>query len=120
MAIFGLGNAGCRVHEPQRCCVPNAMMGRVSMFFNAADRLLRTILISLSTTIVVHHSPPLLSWPLAGDAFCNPGAFATRSLVAPLGDSIIVLSVPFDPGAAASVNQCAFTISSTDFAILSA
>ena len=88
MAIFGLGNAGCRVARTAALlhAVPNAVMGRVSMFFNAADRLLRTILISLSTMIVVHHSPTLAFmalWLVMLSAIF--GAIATRSAVALLG-----------------------------------
>lgn len=61
MGTFGLGNAGCRVARTAAMLqvVPNAVMGRVSMFFNAADRLLRTILISVSTLIVAHYSPTI-------------------------------------------------------------
>jgi MFS family permease len=61
MGIFGVGNAGCRVARTAAMlhAVPNAVMGRVGMFYNAADRLLRTLLISLSTFIVIRHSPTL-------------------------------------------------------------
>jgi MFS family permease len=61
MCIFGVGNAGCRVARTAAMLhvVPNAVMGRVSMFFNAADRLLRTLLISACTLIVAHHSPTM-------------------------------------------------------------
>lgn len=59
MCIFGVGNAGCRVARTAVMLrvVPNAVMGRISMFFGAADRLLRTALISTSTLIVAHYSP---------------------------------------------------------------
>jgi len=61
MGTFGLGNAGCRVARTAAMLqvVPNSVMGRVSMFFNAADRLLRTILISISTLIVARYSPTI-------------------------------------------------------------
>jgi MFS family permease len=59
MCIFGVGNAGCRVARTAVMLrvVPNAVMGRISMFFGAADRLLRTALISTSTLIVAHYNP---------------------------------------------------------------
>ena len=59
MGTFGLGHAGCRVARSAAMLhvIPNAVMGRVSMFYGAADRLLRTALISISTLIVARHSP---------------------------------------------------------------
>jgi hypothetical protein len=59
--------------------VPNAVMGRVSMCFNAADRQLRTVHISLSTIIVVHHSPTMafaVLWLVLTAALI--GALSTR------------------------------------------
>jgi MFS family permease len=41
--------------QGQAASMISGVMGRVSMFFNAADRLLRTALISISTGIVAHH-----------------------------------------------------------------
>lgn len=82
MGIFGMGNAGCRVARTAVMLqvVPNAMMGRIGMFFGAADRLLRTILISLSTLIVVHYSPTMafgVLWLVLIAALI--GALATRA-----------------------------------------
>ena len=82
MGIFGLGNAGCRVARTAVMlhAVPNAVIGRVGMFFSAADRLLRTVLISLSTLIVAHHSPTLafaVLWLVLFAALA--GAFLTRA-----------------------------------------
>ena len=82
MGIFGLGNAGCRVARTAVMLrvVPNVVMGRIGMFYGAADRLLRTVLISLSTLIVAHHSPTValaVLWLVLVGAFA--GALATRT-----------------------------------------
>ncbi len=82
MSIFGLGNAGCRVARTAAMLhvVPNAFMGRVGMFFNAADRFLRTVLISTSTLIVRYHGPTMafsVLWVVLLGALI--GAVATRS-----------------------------------------
>jgi MFS family permease len=82
MGIFGVGNAGCRVARTAVMLhiVPNAVMGRVGMFYNAADRLLRTVLISLSTFIVVRQSPTLAFGVLWFVLFVAlVGALATRA-----------------------------------------
>jgi MFS-type transporter involved in bile tolerance (Atg22 family) len=54
--LFGFGNAGSRVARNALLLhvVPNRVMGRVGMFFNAADRLLRTVLTFICTFIVAH------------------------------------------------------------------
>ena len=82
MGIFGLGNAGCRVARTAVMLrvVPNVVMGRIGMFYGAADRLLRTVLISISTWIVAHHSPTLalaVLWLVLVAAFI--GAVTTRT-----------------------------------------
>jgi hypothetical protein len=61
IGIIGLGNAGCRVARTALMLrvVPNAVMGRIGMLFDAADRLFRTAFISISAMIVAHHSPPM-------------------------------------------------------------
>lgn len=84
LGLFGLGNAGSRVarNAVMLHVVPNAVMGRVGMFFSAADRLLRTILTSLATLLVAHGTPTLgfvLFWFVLLVAFI--GALATRSAV---------------------------------------
>jgi len=82
MGIFGVGNAGCRVARTAQMLhvVPNSVMGRVSMFFNGADRLLRTLLILTSTLIVAHHSPVLAFAILWLVLFASiMGAYATLS-----------------------------------------
>ena len=82
MGVFGLGNAGCRVarNAAMLRVVPNIVMGRVGMFFNAADRLLRTVLISTSTLLVAGYSPTVafvVLWMVLLAALI--GAVATRA-----------------------------------------
>ncbi|MBI5381975.1 MAG: MFS transporter [Opitutae bacterium] len=45
--LIGFGNAGCRVARSSLMLhvVPNAMMGRVSVFYQVFDRLVRTLLV---------------------------------------------------------------------------
>lgn len=52
---FGFGNAGTRVARSALMflAVPNAVMGRVGMFFSAYDRVLRTLLTYAMTLLVV-------------------------------------------------------------------
>jgi len=52
--LFGFGNAGTRVARSTLLflAVPNAVMGRVGMFFNVYDRVLRTLLTFAMTLIV--------------------------------------------------------------------
>ncbi len=88
LGLFGLGNAGSRVarNAVMLHVVPNAVMGRVGMFFSAADRLLRTILTSLATLLVAHGNPTLgfvLFWFVLLAAFL--GALATRASVRTVG-----------------------------------
>ncbi|HET7537752.1 MAG TPA: MFS transporter [Candidatus Didemnitutus sp.] len=56
LGLFGVGNAGSRVtrNGVMLHVVPNSVMGRVTMFYSAADRLLRTVLTSLATLLVAH------------------------------------------------------------------
>jgi MFS family permease len=82
MGIFGVGNAGCRVarNAVMLHTVPNTVMGRVGMFFNGADRLLRTVLILTSTLIVARHSPVLAFYVLWLILLVSiAGAYATRT-----------------------------------------
>ncbi len=54
LLLFGYGNAGTRVgrHTLLFVTVPNAVMGRVGMFFNVYDRVLRTALTFAMTLLV--------------------------------------------------------------------
>jgi MFS family permease len=84
IGLFGLGNAGGRVARNGVLLhvVPNKVMGRVGMFFNAADRLLRTILTTACTILVAHGgaaSGYLLLWVVLLAAFL--GALSTRGSV---------------------------------------
>jgi MFS family permease len=84
LGLFGLGNAGSRVARNALVLhlVPNPMMGRVGMFFSAADRLLRTALTSLCTFVVARGSAAhgfTALWLVLLAALL--GALATRSSV---------------------------------------
>jgi MFS family permease len=61
MLLLGLGNAGVRVARNVIVLetVPNALMGRVHVFFLVFERSLRTLLILLMTTLVDVHGAPL-------------------------------------------------------------
>lgn len=61
MIFLGLGNAGVRVARNVIVleAVPNAIMGRVHVFFLVAERSLRTVLILLMTALVDVHGAPL-------------------------------------------------------------
>lgn len=58
LALYGFGNAGTRVarNTLMFLTVPNAVMGRVGVFFSVFDRLLRTILTFAMTMIVTTSS----------------------------------------------------------------
>ena len=84
LLLFGLGNAGSRVARNALVLqlVPNAVMGRVGMFFSAADRLLRTVLTFACTLIIAHASAALafaLLLLVLLAAFA--GTLATRAVV---------------------------------------
>ena len=84
LLLFGLGNAGSRVARSALVMhlVPNAVMGRVGMFFNAADRLLRTGLTLACTLIVTHHNAVLgFALLLAVQLAASAGTLATRATV---------------------------------------
>lgn len=84
LLLFGLGNAGSRVARNALVLqlVPNAVMGRVGMFFSAADRLLRTVLTFACTLIIAHASAALafaLLLVVLLAAFA--GTLATRAVI---------------------------------------
>jgi MFS-type transporter involved in bile tolerance (Atg22 family) len=88
LGLFGLGNAGGRVarNAVMLHVVPNAVMGRVGMFFNAADRLLRTVLTTICTVLVAHSGATpgfAVLWLVLLVAFA--GVLATRSAVRDAG-----------------------------------
>lgn len=61
LLLLGFGNAGSRVARGALVLnlVPNAVMGRVQMFFSVFDRLLRTVLTFGATMIVARASASL-------------------------------------------------------------
>lgn len=84
LGLFGLGNAGSRVARNALMLhvVPNRVMGRIGIFFSAADRLLRTVLTSLCTFIVMRGSAAhgfTALWLVLCAALL--GTLATRSAV---------------------------------------
>ena len=84
LGLFGLGNAGCRVarNAAMLHAVPNRVMGRIGIFFSAADRLLRTVLTFACTALVAHGGARLaftLLWVVMLAAFA--GTLATRHAV---------------------------------------
>ncbi len=84
LMLFGLGNAGSRVARNALVLhlVPNAVMGRVAMFFSAADRLLRTVLTFTCTLIVARGSASLgFAVLLAVLLVAFAGTLATRDIV---------------------------------------
>ncbi len=85
LLLFGFGNAGTRVARSALffSLVPNAIMGRVGMFFSTFDRVLRTLLTFAMTLILARASAVagfavLLVVLLAALA----GALATRDVAA--------------------------------------
>ncbi len=90
LLLFGLGNAGSRVARNALVLhrVPNVVMGRVGMFFNAADRLLRTVLTFGCTLIVAHHGAALgFALLLVVLLLAFAGTLATRGAVREAGAS---------------------------------
>jgi MFS family permease len=86
LGLFGLSNAGIRVarNSVMLHVVPNAVMGRVGMFFSAADRLLRTVLTFVCTLVVAQSGAApgfVILWFVLLAAFA--GTLATRSSVQP-------------------------------------
>ena len=84
LGLFGLGNAGCRVarNAAMLHAVPHRVMGRIGIFFSAADRLLRTVLTFACTALVAHGGARLaftLLWVVMLAAFA--GTLATRHAV---------------------------------------
>jgi hypothetical protein len=55
MVLLGFGNAGSRVGRSALMLhvVPNAVMGRVTVFFSVLDRILRTLLVSSMVVVDV-------------------------------------------------------------------
>lgn len=83
--VFGFGNAGTRVARSAALfhVVPNAVMGRVGMLFNAYDRAVRTILTYAMVAIVGHGGAGIGFAVLLGVlVLAFAGALASRDTVA--------------------------------------
>jgi len=84
LALLGLGNAGVRVarNSVMLHVVPNKVMGRVGMFFSAADRLLRTVL-TFACTLLVAHAGAAPGFVLLGVVLLAAfgGVLATRASI---------------------------------------
>jgi len=78
--LLGFGNAGCRVARSALMLhtIPNAIMGRVSIFYSALDRLLRTALVGAMGIIDWYGPPSGFYLCLAVLLFALLGAFQTR------------------------------------------
>lgn len=88
-ALCGFGNAGCRVARSALILhlVPNAVMGRITVFFNLLDRLLRTVLVS-SMAIIDTRGPPAGYALLAGMlVLAIAGVISTRHVLRPASAS---------------------------------
>ncbi len=83
--LFGFGNAGTRVARSglMFLVVPNAVMGRVGMFFNVYDRVLRTLLTYAMTLFVAQASATVGFAVLLGVlVLAFVGVLASRNSVA--------------------------------------
>jgi MFS family permease len=69
----GWGNAGSRVARTTLTLqtVPNALAGRVTLFYSALERLLRSLLLALATVQVATVGPKVGYWMLGGIAACG-------------------------------------------------
>lgn len=83
-ALLGFGNAGSRVARSALMLhlVPNAVMGRVTVFFNLLDRLLRTALVSAMAIIDTQGPPAGYLVLLALTIVAFGGLLATRRAAA--------------------------------------
>jgi MFS family permease len=92
--LCGFGNAGCRVARSALMLhlVPNAVMGRVGVFYNLLDRVLRTLLVSSMVIIDVHGAPAgyMLLAGILVIAFV--GVLSTRNVLRPAANAALVPS----------------------------
>lgn len=83
--LCGFGNAGCRVARSALMMnlVSNSVMGRVGVFYNLLDRVLRTILVSMMA-ITDHYGAPAGYGLLTGIiVLAIAGVLATRNVLQP-------------------------------------
>jgi hypothetical protein len=78
--LLGFGNAGSRVARSALMLhlVPNALMGRITVFYHLLDRLLRTILVAAMAIIDFYGPPSGFAVLLGLMVFSIWGALATR------------------------------------------
>jgi MFS family permease len=84
-ALSGFGNAGCRVARSALMLnlVSNAVMGRVGVFYNLLDRLLRTVLVSAMAITDVYGAPGGYALLTGIVVLAIAGVLATRSVLHP-------------------------------------
>ncbi|HWA87835.1 MAG TPA: MFS transporter [Opitutus sp.] len=86
LLFYGFGNAGTRVARNALLftTVPNAVMGRVGMAFNAYDRILRTLL-TFAMTLIVARGSAILAFTVLFVVLLAAfaGALASRPTVSP-------------------------------------
>jgi len=78
--LLGFGNAGSRVARSALMLhlVPNALMGRVTVFYHLLDRLLRTVLVAAMAIIDLYGPPSGFAVLLGLMVLAIWGALATR------------------------------------------
>ncbi|MEO7798860.1 MAG: MFS transporter [Opitutaceae bacterium] len=84
-ALCGFGNAGCRVARSALMLnlVSNSVMGRISVFYNLLDRILRTILVSAMAITDVYGAPAGYGLLTAMIILAIAGVLATRNVLLP-------------------------------------
>jgi MFS family permease len=83
--LLGFGNAGCRVARSALMLnlVPNAVMGRVGVFYNLLDRVLRTILVSAMAITDVYGAPAGYGLLTGIIVLAIAGVLVTRNVLQP-------------------------------------
>jgi MFS family permease len=84
-ALCGFGNAGCRVARSALMLnlVSNAVMGRVGVFYNLLDRILRTVLVSAMAFTDVYGAPSGYAMLAGIMVLAIAGVLATRNVLQP-------------------------------------
>jgi MFS family permease len=85
-ALCGFGNAGCRVARSALMMnlVPNSVMGRVGVFYNLLDRVLRTVLVSAMAITDVYGAPAGYGLLTGVMVLAIAGVLATRNVLHPV------------------------------------
>ena len=90
-ALLGFGNAGCRVARSALVLniVPNDVMGRVTVFYNVFDRILRTSLVG-ALGIIDYAGPRTGFLLLFAVAFASyVGVLRSRRSIKPSADHLL-------------------------------